>query len=173
MNGQGSPGRYSARGLDGAISGILAELRRQAVGPEERATLDTARTAHVAGTRHRAGRNLVPQEPAFRDTKPRRRGTQHRREGDLRGNSTDRHRRKVFLLNKFGDGTRVRCHRCRLWLTYDELTVDRWPILARDGGRYTRNNIRPACSPCNSETGGMAATETGRARLAEEESERA
>jgi hypothetical protein len=101
MNGQGSmgsPGRYSARGLDGAISGILAELRRQAVGPEERAVFDTARTAHVAGTRHRSGRSLVPQEPAFCDTKPRRRGTQHRSKGDLRGNNTDRHRRKVFLL---------------------------------------------------------------------------
>lgn len=38
-------------------------------------------------------------------------------------------------------------------LTAIPLTVDRI-IPGCQGGRYTRNNIRPACGPCNSETGG-------------------
>lgn len=33
------------------------------------------------------------------------------------------------------------------------LTIDR-VIPGCQGGRYVRNNIRPACGPCNSETGG-------------------
>jgi hypothetical protein len=36
------------------------------------------------------------------------------------------------------------------------ITVDRI-VPGRDGGTYRRNNIRPACGPCNSETGGALA----------------
>lgn len=46
----------------------------------------------------------------------------------------------------------------RAWrvLDVETLTVDRI-IPGRDGGTYQRSNIRPACVPCNSETGGALA----------------
>lgn len=46
-----------------------------------------------------------------------------------------------------------RCYRCGLLLTADTLTVDRI-VPGCKGGKYVRNNIRPACGRCNSETGG-------------------
>lgn len=49
-----------------------------------------------------------------------------------------------------------RCFRCGCLLVDGTLTVDRI-IPGRDGGTYRRNNIRPACGGCNSETGGALA----------------
>lgn len=49
-----------------------------------------------------------------------------------------------------------RCFRCGTLLTDGTLTVDRI-IPGCEGGTYRRNNIRPACGPCNSETGGALA----------------
>lgn len=46
----------------------------------------------------------------------------------------------------------VRCYRCPKLLNIDTLTVDRI-IPGCKGGTYRRNNIRPACSFCNSSTG--------------------
>lgn len=52
-----------------------------------------------------------------------------------------------------------RCYRCGQLLVDDvdagrfHVTVDRI-IPGCDGGTYRRNNIRPACFDCNSETGG-------------------
>lgn len=46
-----------------------------------------------------------------------------------------------------------RCYRCGCLLTVDTVTVDRIKPGCR-GGTYRRDNIRPACGPCNSETGG-------------------
>lgn len=46
-----------------------------------------------------------------------------------------------------------RCYRCGVLLTLDTVTVDRI-IPGCKGGTYRRSNIRPACGPCNSETGG-------------------
>lgn len=46
-----------------------------------------------------------------------------------------------------------RCYRCGDLLTEDTVTVDRI-IPGCKGGTYRRDNIRPACGPCNSETGG-------------------
>lgn len=81
------------------------------------------------------------------------RGTTNR---NVRGNSVDRARRRAYLLRTFesnrGPGT-CRCYRCGELLVDDTLTVDR--ILPGClGGRYRRDNIRPACARCNSETGG-------------------
>lgn len=45
-----------------------------------------------------------------------------------------------------------RCYRCGKLLTANTVTVDRIVPGAR-GGTYRRNNIRPACAYCNSETG--------------------
>mgnify|MGYP003576165398 CR=1 FL=1 len=46
-----------------------------------------------------------------------------------------------------------RCYRCGKLLIFETLTVDRI-IPGCQGGTYRRNNIRPACGKCNSETGG-------------------
>lgn len=42
----------------------------------------------------------------------------------------------------------VRCYRCGDVLGIDEVTIDRIKP-GHKGGRYTRDNIRPACGPCN------------------------
>lgn len=47
----------------------------------------------------------------------------------------------------------VRCYKCGVLLNEKTLTVDRVKPRAR-GGRYTRDNIRPACLPCNADTWG-------------------
>jgi 5-methylcytosine-specific restriction endonuclease McrA len=46
----------------------------------------------------------------------------------------------------------ARCYRCPKLLNFDTITVDRI-IPGCKGGTYRRNNIRPACGPCNSSTG--------------------
>lgn len=72
---------------------------------------------------------------------------------NARGSSADRRARKHFLLTKFGNGHTAPCYRCRVALTFLTITVDRI-VPGALGGRYVRSNIRPACGPCNSETGG-------------------
>lgn len=75
---------------------------------------------------------------------------------NVRGSSADRRARRAFLLRTFesnrGPGT-CRCFRCGQVLRDSTVTVDRI-VPGCLGGRYTRTNIRPACSRCNSETGG-------------------
>ena len=84
------------------------------------------------------------------------RGTTNR---NARGNSRDRAARRAYLLRTFqsdgGCGT-CRCYRCGQVLRESTLTVDRI-IPGCLGGKYTRDNIRPACARCNSETGGALA----------------
>lgn len=46
-----------------------------------------------------------------------------------------------------------RCYRCGHLLTLETMTVDRI-VPGCQGGTYRRTNIRPACSGCNSTTGG-------------------
>jgi hypothetical protein len=90
--------------------------------------------------------------------------TPGRKGGDDRGSAGDRRRRKQFLLDTWGDGTTTRCEFCRTLLTFQTVTVDRFPIPGRLGGRYTRDNIRPACGACNSGDqgrAGVSATTTG------------
>jgi len=99
--------------------------------------------------------------------------------GNARGGSDDRRRRREWLIQTFradadvvtsgqfglgGDllvpvlpGTEgsmpaCRCYRCGKLLTADTLTVDRI-VPGCQGGTYARNNIRPACGRCNSSTG--------------------
>lgn len=74
---------------------------------------------------------------------------------DLRGNSKDRKRRKEWMLEEFGDGTTCVCSfpDCDEVLTFDTITADRYPLSGKEGGRYVRGNIRPACGACNSSDG--------------------
>ena len=47
----------------------------------------------------------------------------------------------------------VRCFRCGKLLTKAMVTIDR-VVAGINGGTYRRENIRPACAPCNSGLGG-------------------
>lgn len=73
--------------------------------------------------------------------------------GNVRGNSQERRKRRSWLLTTFGDGETAPCAFCGIQLTNETLTVDRITP-GCDGGRYTRDNIRPACFRCNSTLGG-------------------
>lgn len=52
----------------------------------------------------------------------------------------------------------VRCWRCGILLTFETMTVDRIKPGCK-GGTYRRENLRPACPRCNSETGGKLGAE--------------
>lgn len=73
---------------------------------------------------------------------------------NARGSAQARRARKHFLLNKYGDGTTASCYRCPTILDFETITVDRI-IPGCEGGTYRRSNIRPACAPCNMQTGGQ------------------
>ncbi len=93
-----------------------------------------------------------------------------------RGNSRDRQRRRVWLLEtyradvdvdsfqregdarlfgiKLGMGEPAcRCYRCGVLLILETLTVDRI-VPGCKGGTYRRNNIRPSCASCAGRQGG-------------------
>lgn len=125
-----------------------------------------------------------------------RRGTTN---GNDRGNSETRRRRKLWMLEDGnwranedawvirvldsegeeviiaagvpkgqGGVPAVRCWRCGTLLTFETMTIDR-RIPGCKKGTYRRDNIRPACSACNSETGGKLGAE----QLAKKRSARA
>ena len=85
-----------------------------------------------------------------------RRGTSN---ANARGNSVDRRARRRWLLQSYASNVPgyCRCYRCGVLLDEESLTVDRI-VPGCLGGKYVRTNIRPACSECNSETGGALAT---------------
>jgi len=86
-----------------------------------------------------------------------RRGTSNT---NARGNAEQRRRRKVWLLETFGDGETVPCaFECGRMLTLATITVDRFPIPGCDGGTYRRGNIRAACGTCNYSHGGSVRSE--------------
>lgn len=107
----------------------------------------------------------APTTEQTASAKPVSRGTSN---GNARGNTRDRELRKLWLLKTYAANTRVlmwreladnefvdacRCYRCGILLTFETVTVDRI-VPGCKGGKYVRNNIRPSCAPCNSETGG-------------------
>jgi hypothetical protein len=71
---------------------------------------------------------------------------------DPRGSNADRRARKLWLLTAYGDGELTTCYRCSVPLDYETVTADRIDPGAF-GGRYVRCNLRPACQPCQTETG--------------------
>lgn len=114
-------------------------------------------------------------EPTSPEQGKSRRGTTNR---NARGGSEQRRRRREWLVACFranvdvvtielfhgpmavevdlgteGAQPACRCYRCGALLTVDTVTVDRIKPGCQ-GGTYRRDNIRPACGPCNSETGG-------------------
>lgn len=68
--------------------------------------------------------------------------------GEKRGNSTDRRRRKLWMLARWGDGQTAPCTHCDSPLDYATIEADRI-IPGSLGGSYRRENIQPACRACN------------------------
>lgn len=69
-----------------------------------------------------------------------------------RGNSRERRARKMFLLDRHGDGKQAPCWECGTAVTFDTMRVDRI-IPGEDGGTYRRNNIRIHCGSCSGRQG--------------------
>lgn len=69
------------------------------------------------------------------------------------GSARRKRLRKLWLLKEFGDGITAPCVFCGCNLTIETLTVDHHPIPACRGGTWAKNNIRPACAPCNEADG--------------------
>lgn len=82
---------------------------------------------------------------------------------DRRGSSRTRKRRREWLLQTFDPDLGPDRAACRLRLSaecvaiVDEITlsVDR----IEPGGLYSRDNIQPACKPCQDKQGGLAAAQ--------------
>ena len=66
-------------------------------------------------------------------------------EPDRRGRARDRRARKLWLLDKFGNGVECPCTWCGTTLTFATLQQDR----IVPGGPYRRDNLVPACGNCN------------------------
>lgn len=73
--------------------------------------------------------------------------TTKRHGGEKRGNSTDRRRRKMWMLAHFGNSASCDCVHCGTALTFETVEADR--IVA--GGSYRRDNVQPSCRQCNLE----------------------
>lgn len=67
------------------------------------------------------------------------------RTDDKRGSSQARARRKLWLLEEFGNGVIAYCTWCKHWITSSTMHVDR----VVPGGSYKRDNIIPSCATCN------------------------
>lgn len=87
--------------------------------------------------------------------------------GEKRGNNRDRARRRAYLLAEFDPDLgpdRARCHlfglsdACLGIVDANTLTVDR----IEPGGSYCRDNIRPACKPCQNAQGALITNEARR-----------
>lgn len=71
---------------------------------------------------------------------------------DPRGNSTDRRRRKEWMLSSDqfkrppgSKGRHVFCTHCGSTLTYSTVEADK----KNPAGTYRRDNVQPACRSCN------------------------
>lgn len=87
--------------------------------------------------------------------------------GDKRSGSYTRRRRREWLLQEFDPDLgpdKARCHlfglsdRCLQYVDAKTLTVDR----IEPGGSYRRDNIRPACKPCQNKQGALITNERRR-----------
>jgi hypothetical protein len=65
--------------------------------------------------------------------------------GDKRGSNADRARRKLWMLETWGDGVKCPCVHCDAMVDYSTVEADR----IVPGGSYRRDNIQPACRMCN------------------------
>lgn len=105
---------------------------------------------------------LALAEPVTRDRRLNADGTPRRgcSNGNDRGNSRDRARRRAALMERDGNDGIATCYRCAVPLVQDDpdgygdgITADRI-VPGAHGGTYELSNLRIACGLCNSETGG-------------------
>lgn len=83
--------------------------------------------------------------------------------GDRRSNNVARRRRKIWMLSVFDPDLgpdQCRCHlmisdRCRGILDFATVTADRLDTT----GPYRRENIQPACTPCQNTQGALITRE--------------
>lgn len=68
---------------------------------------------------------------------------------DRRGNAKDRKARKLYLLNRYGNGVTAPCVHCGEQLTFETMQADR--IIP--GGSYRRENVQPSCARDNRDRG--------------------
>lgn len=66
--------------------------------------------------------------------------------------ATTKHRRNLrfWVLTEYGDGSIAPCWVCGAELNCVTMTLDRHPVPGKWGGRYIRENTKPACVRCNS-----------------------
>lgn len=65
--------------------------------------------------------------------------------GEKRGNAADRRARKCWMLLTWGDGEKCPCVHCGAMVDFSTVEADR----IAPGGSYRRDNVQPACRPCN------------------------
>lgn len=73
--------------------------------------------------------------------------------GNERGSAADRRARLAWMFREFGNDGIVTCTFCAVPMLPEDATVDRIVPKCK-GGTYRRDNIRPACKPCQDEQGG-------------------
>jgi hypothetical protein len=72
---------------------------------------------------------------------------------NCRGNTVDRHRRRLWMLAEWGDGVEAPCWECGTPVDYDTIIADRL-VPGREGGTYRRDNIKgPHCKGCSTRQG--------------------
>lgn len=97
--------------------------------------------------------------------------------GDKRGSNLNRRARKVWLLSEFDKDLgpdRARCWldlspRCKEYVDFHTVTADR----INQGGSYRRDNIQPACVPCQNHQGALITNERRRQWLRDVEEAKA
>jgi hypothetical protein len=65
--------------------------------------------------------------------------------GEKRGSAADRRARKAWMLRTWGNGETCPCVFCGRAVNFETVEADR--IIP--GGSYRRDNVQPACKPCN------------------------
>lgn len=66
-----------------------------------------------------------------------------------RPNQRARRNLRFWVLRTYGDGAEVPCSTCGVMLNCVTMTLDRYPIPGKFGGKYRRGNCRPQCHSCN------------------------
>lgn len=56
---------------------------------------------------------------------------------------------RQWVIDTAGDGRMVACRGCGSGLRFEDVTLDRYPIPGRWGGRHRQGNVRAMCRRCN------------------------
>lgn len=67
----------------------------------------------------------------------------------LRGSVHDRRRRRAHVVKAFSVAGELRCFFCAQRLYLDKFDVVRFPKCGHKNGRFTNDNVAPACGTCS------------------------